>query len=118
MLIDAFSFSKYMQLLGERKPECLSSTKTVKSKCDGIFSIGEICDEYGTSSTCCTSDCKLKEGAVCSPVCFNYENNNRNKSILFSWHSLLVHVVILHVNSFQLAINVVLKVNANWLLNV
>lgn len=59
---------EYMKLLARGKLKCLSKTKIVKGKCDGTFSIDEICDEYGTTGTCCTSDCKLKPGAVCSPV--------------------------------------------------
>ncbi|CAF2076000.1 unnamed protein product [Rotaria magnacalcarata] len=61
------TISKYTEILGRWKPKCLSTAKTVKSKCDGIFSIGEICDEHHTSSNCCTSNCKLKKGAACSP---------------------------------------------------
>jgi hypothetical protein len=103
---------KYVELLGRWKPKCLSTTKTVKGKCDGIFSSDEVCDEYGTTSTCCTSDCKLKPGAVCSPVSFNF----KNQSIPF--FSLLVHVVNHHVNFIQLVINAVKKVNVKWKLNV
>ncbi|CAF0758653.1 unnamed protein product [Adineta steineri] len=61
------TISKYMETLSQSKPKCLSTTKKVQSKCDGILSSGEICDEHGTSSNCCTSDCKLKPHAICSP---------------------------------------------------
>jgi hypothetical protein len=73
---------KYVELLGRWKPKCLSTTKTVKGKCDGIFSSDEVCDEYGTTSTCCTSDCKLKQGAVCSPVSFNFKSQKSIDSFL------------------------------------
>ncbi|CAF2699454.1 unnamed protein product [Rotaria sp. Silwood2] len=63
------TISKYTEILAQWKPKCLSTTKTVKSKCDGIFSVGEVCDEHGTSSNCCTSDCKLKSGASAGSCC-------------------------------------------------
>ena len=50
------------------KPTCLTPSKTVKSRCDGVYSADEACDESGTTSVCCTPQCQLKPGAVCSPV--------------------------------------------------
>lgn len=55
-------------MLSQHKPHCLATKKIIKNKCDGIFSVDEVCDEKGTSSNCCTSDCKLKPGAACSPA--------------------------------------------------
>ncbi|CAF0731565.1 unnamed protein product [Adineta steineri] len=70
------TISKYMETLSQSKPKCLSTTKKVQSKCDGILSSGEICDEHGTSSNCCTSDCKLKPhastGSCCQSTCQFY----------------------------------------------
>lgn len=65
-----FFCREFIQSLGKRHPDCLSTSKKVKSKCDGTFSADEVCDEYGTTATCCTPDCKLKPDAACSPVCF------------------------------------------------
>ena len=70
-----WSVRKYMENLARGKPKCLSMTKTVKSKCDGTFSTDEVCDEYGTTATCCTSDCKLKPDAACSPVTSNFSQS-------------------------------------------
>ena len=71
MVLNYGIIRRYTEMLGQLKPTCLLSTKTVKSKCDGVFSFDEVCDEHGTSSKCCTSDCKLKAGASCSPVSLN-----------------------------------------------
>jgi hypothetical protein len=70
---------KYTEVLGRWKPKCLSITKTIKGKCDGMFSSDEVCDEHGTTSTCCTSDCKLKPGAVCSPASLNLKMKKINR---------------------------------------
>lgn len=67
-----------MENLGRGNLKCLSTTKTVKSKCDGTFSTDEVCDEYGTTGTCCTSDCKLKPGAACSPVTSKFSLSRKN----------------------------------------
>jgi len=77
---------KYTEILGQWKPKCLSTTKKVKGKCDGIFSSDEACDEYGTSSNCCTSDCKLKTNAACSPASFLFERkiDKKNQQIFSS----------------------------------
>lgn len=99
-----------MEYLARRKPKCLSKTNTVKGKCDGTFSIGEICDEYGTTGKCCTSDCQLKSGAVCSPVSDEDFREKENLSLFFS---RLVHVVKIHVNIILWIINVVMKLNVN-----
>jgi hypothetical protein len=72
---------KYTITLSRSHPKCLSTTKTVKGKCDGILSFGEVCDEHGTSSNCCTSDCKLKPGAICSPVSLNLKDGKEIKKI-------------------------------------
>ncbi|CAF0997501.1 unnamed protein product [Adineta ricciae] len=61
------TISKYTRTLGRGKPSCLSTDKKIKGKCDGILSTDEVCDEQGTTSNCCTKDCKLKPSAVCSP---------------------------------------------------
>jgi hypothetical protein len=70
---------KYTEILSRWKPKCLSTTKTVKGKCDGMFSSDEVCDEHGTTSNCCTSDCKLKPGAVCSPASWTLKRNEIEK---------------------------------------
>ncbi|UJR29977.1 hypothetical protein I4U23_017524 [Adineta vaga] len=61
------TISKYTQSLGQRNRNCLTTSKKIKGKCDGILSADEVCDEQGTTSHCCTSDCQLKPFAVCSP---------------------------------------------------
>lgn len=75
---------KYTERLGRMKPKCLSTTKSVKHRCDGIYSPDEICDEHGMLSTCCTADCKLKPGALCSPV------SSIDRSISNGWVSVVV----------------------------
>ncbi|CAF3750983.1 unnamed protein product [Rotaria sordida] len=67
------TISKYTEILGQWKPKCLLTTKTVKSKCDGIFSVDEICDEYDffflqSAGSCCKSSCQFHSaGHHCHP---------------------------------------------------